>query len=39
MSQKKRKAMVELDNQEISLTKQCFLLSISRCSLYYKPKP
>jgi len=38
VSQKKRKAMVELDNREISLTKQCFLLSISRSSLYYKPK-
>ncbi len=38
MTQKERKALVEPDNKELSLSRQCSLLSISRTSLYYQPK-
>ncbi|MBO8170219.1 MAG: IS3 family transposase [Thermoanaerobacteraceae bacterium] len=37
-SKKERMAMVERDNGEISLSRQAFLLSVSRSSLYYEPK-
>ena len=29
--------MIEKDNQELSITKQCELLEINRTSFYYKP--
>ena len=30
--------MIENKNDSLSLTKQCHLLSLSRSSIYYKPK-
>ncbi len=38
MKKKDRKDLVEPDNPEISKTRQCKLLGISRSSLYYEPK-
>ena len=38
MTQKERKSLVEPDNTDLSLSRQCSLLSISRSSLYYKHK-
>ena len=38
MSRGQRKAMVKRDHPELSLSRQCQVLSISRSSLYYRPK-
>ena len=37
MSPSERKAMINPDRTDLSLTKQCKLLKISRSSLYYAP--
>ena len=37
MSPSERKAMINLDRTDLSLTRQCKLLKISRSSLYYAP--
>jgi putative transposase len=37
MSPFERKAMIRKDRADLSLTKQCKLLKISRSSLYYVP--
>ncbi|MDC0136566.1 hypothetical protein OAI26_07985, partial [Sulfitobacter sp.] len=37
MSPFERKALVNRDHTDLSLTKQCKLLKISRSSLYYTP--
>ena len=37
MSPNERKAMIRKDRTDLSLTKQCKLLKISRSSLYYVP--
>ena len=37
MSPTERKAMINRDRTDLSLTKQCKLLKISRSSLYYTP--
>jgi putative transposase len=37
MSPSERKAMINRDRANLSLTKQCKLLKISRSSLYYAP--
>ncbi|SCZ64692.1 HTH-like domain-containing protein [Epibacterium ulvae] len=37
MSPAERKAMINRDRPDLSLTKQCKLLKISRSSLYYSP--
>jgi len=37
MSLSERKAMINADPTDLSLTKQCKLLKISRSSLYYTP--
>jgi len=37
MSPSERKAMINRDRTDLSLTKQCKLLKISRSSLYYVP--
>ena len=37
MSPSERKAMINRDRTDLSLTKQCKLLNISRSSLYYVP--
>jgi putative transposase len=37
MSPSKRKAMINRDRTDLSLTKQCKLLKISRSSMYYTP--
>ncbi|PVA08399.1 IS3 family transposase, partial [Pelagivirga sediminicola] len=37
MSPTERKAMIRKDHADLSLTKQCKLLKISRSSLYYTP--
>ena len=37
MSPSERKAMINADRTDLSLTKQCKLLKISRSSLYYTP--
>ncbi len=37
MSPSERKAMISRDRTDLSLTKQCNLLQISRSSLYYTP--
>jgi hypothetical protein len=39
MSRDVRKAMIEPDHPELSLSRQCRLVAISRSSLYYKPRP
>jgi putative transposase len=39
MSRNVRKAMIEPDHPELSLSRQCRLVAISRSSLYYKPQP
>jgi len=39
MPLKDRKAMIELENAEISISEQCNLVSISRSGLYYTPTP
>lgn len=38
MSPSERKAMINPDRTDLSLTKQCKLLKISRSSLYYAPR-
>ena len=38
MSREERKAMIWRDHPDLSLSRQCRLLSISRSSLYYAPK-
>ena len=38
MSRAERRAMVVREHAALSLSRQCRLLSIERCSLYYKPK-
>ena len=38
MSRGERKMMVRRDHPELSLSRQCQVLSISRSSLYYTPK-
>ena len=38
MSRGERKAMVVRDLPALSLSRQCYLLSISRSSFYYAPK-
>ena len=37
MSPSERKAMIDADRTDLSLTKQCKFLKISRSSLYYTP--
>jgi len=37
MSREERKAMITRDGPELSLSRQCKLLSISRSSFYYAP--
>jgi putative transposase len=39
MSRDVRKAMIDPDHAELSLSRQCRLVAISRSSLYYKPQP
>ena len=39
MSRDVRKAMIEPGHPELSLSRQCRLVAISRSSLYYKPQP
>ena len=39
MSRDVRKAMIDPDHAELSLSWQCRLVAISRSSLYYKPQP
>ena len=34
-----KKSLIDTQAQELSLSKQCNILGISRASLYYKPKP
>ena len=38
MSRPARQAMIERDHRDLSLSRQCAVLSISRSSLYYAPK-
>ena len=38
MSRPERKAMIQRDRPELSLSRQCEILSISRSSFYYAPK-
>ncbi len=38
MSRGERKAMIQRDHPDLSLSRQCHLLSISRSSFYYAPK-
>ena len=38
MSRKERKAMIRRDAPDLSLSRQCAILSISRSSLYYRAK-
>ena len=38
MSREERKAMIWRDHPDLSLSRQCRLLSISRSSFYYAPK-
>ena len=38
MSRSERKAMIQRDRPELSLSRQCEILSISRSSFYYAPK-
>ena len=38
MSRSERRAMVRRDDAALSLSRQCEILSISRSSLYYRPK-
>ena len=38
MSREERKAMIQSDNPDLSLSRQCRLVSISRSSFYYEPK-
>lgn len=37
MSPSERRVMIRKDNTDLSLTRQCKLLNISRSSLYYTP--
>jgi putative transposase len=39
MSRDVRKAMIEPDYPDLSLSRQCRLVAISRSSLYYRPRP
>ncbi len=38
MSRRERKTMITRDQPDLSLSRQCRLLSISRSSFYYAPK-
>jgi putative transposase len=38
MSRAERKAMIQRDHPDLSLSRQCRLLTISRSSFYYAPK-
>ena len=38
MSRGKRKAMISRDHTDLSLSRQCQVLAISRSSFYYAPK-
>ena len=38
MSPTERREMIRKENTELSLTRQCKLLKISRSSLYYAPQ-
>ena len=38
MSRGERKAVIRRDQPDLSLSRQCRLLSISRSSFYYTPK-
>ena len=38
MSRGKRKAMIQRDHADLSLSQQCQVLAISRSSFYYTPK-
>lgn len=38
MSKQRRRALVEKDHPQLTLSRQCVLLGISRGSLYYEPK-
>jgi putative transposase len=38
MSKERRRSMVETNHSELSISRQCVLLGISRGSLYYTPK-
>ena len=39
METKDKKKLIEKTHSKLSLKKQCELLSISRSSIYYEPKP
>jgi len=39
MSPKQRQAMIDLDQKQLSLVRQCTLLDISRGLVYYQPTP
>ena len=39
MSQKQRKQMIDPGHRELSISRQCHFLDISRSSFYYTPKP
>ena len=38
VSREKRRAMIRRDHPEMSLSRQCRLLSLSRSSVYHRPK-
>ena len=39
MSRSQRKAMIDRDQDQLSLVRQCNLLDVSRASIYYRPAP
>ena len=39
MTRKQRQALIDRDRHQLSLVRQCTLLTISRASLYYRPVP
>ena len=39
MSRSIRQAMIDRDQQQLSLVRQCILLDVSRASVYYRPVP
>ena len=39
MSRSRRKAMIDRDQDQLSLVRQCNLLDVSRASIYYRPAP
>ena len=39
MSRSIRRAMIDLDHQQLSLLRQCILLDVSRASVYYRSVP